>query len=69
MAPSAVQKERLEPDDLFILKADGSIMQSPAAEKNLKLSQCTPLFMNAFTGELLIIFQPIVHGIMLLTEK
>lgn len=48
VAPSGVQKERLEHDDLFLLKADGSIAQSPPQEKNLSLSQCTPLFMNAY---------------------
>jgi methylthioribulose-1-phosphate dehydratase len=52
VAPSAVQKERLEPNDLFILKPDGSVSQSPPAEKNLTLSQCTPLFMNAYKGKL-----------------
>eukprot|EP00094_Tigriopus_californicus_P005228 TCALIF_05041-PA protein Name:"Similar to AGAP000470 Probable methylthioribulose-1-phosphate dehydratase (Anopheles gambiae)" AED:0.14 eAED:0.14 QI:199/0.75/0.6/1/1/1/5/0/447 len=48
VAPSGVQKERLEHDDLFLLKGDGSIAQSPPQEKNLSLSQCTPLFMNAY---------------------
>jgi methylthioribulose-1-phosphate dehydratase len=51
VAPSAVQKERLEADDLFVLKADGSVSQSPAESKKLHLSQCTPLFMNAYKSK------------------
>ena len=50
VAPSGVQKERLEAEDLFVLKNDGSISQSPPADRKLTLSQCTPLFMNAYKG-------------------
>lgn len=51
VAPSGVQKERLEADDLFVLKLDGSISQAPPMDRKLTLSQCTPLFMNAYKGE------------------
>lgn len=49
VAPSGVQKERLEPEDLFVLSADGkTLLVAPAPEKNLTPSQCAPLFFNAF---------------------
>lgn len=47
MAPSGVQKERLEPADLFVLDEDGEVIEAPA-DGALKLSQCSPLFFNAF---------------------
>lgn len=47
MAPSGVQKERLRADDLFELDADGEVVTAPADPK-LKVSQCAPLFYNAF---------------------
>ena len=47
MAPSGVQKERLEPADLFVLDEEGEVIERPANPK-LKLSQCSPLFFNAF---------------------
>ncbi|KAJ9471125.1 putative methylthioribulose-1-phosphate dehydratase [Diplonema papillatum] len=46
IAPSGVQKERIQPADLFVCDHDGNPVQSP--EKPLKMSECTPLFMNAF---------------------
>ncbi len=52
IAPSGVQKERLVPRDLFTLDEDGAIVSDAPnkAEKKLSLSQCTPLFMNAYLG-------------------
>jgi len=47
VAPSGVQKERVKADDLFVLSLDGYILCSPS-DKSLKLSQCTPLFLNAY---------------------
>lgn len=44
MAPSGVQKERLQPEDLFELDAEGAVVQAPAGT----LSACAPLFFNAF---------------------
>lgn len=49
IAPSGVQKERIKPEDLFVQKLDGTDIEFPPAEKNLHKSQCTPLFMNAYT--------------------
>jgi methylthioribulose-1-phosphate dehydratase len=46
MAPSAVQKERLNPADIFVLDLDGNIVEKPG--RGLRLSQCAPLFMHAY---------------------
>ncbi|MEM9069344.1 MAG: methylthioribulose 1-phosphate dehydratase [Myxococcota bacterium] len=46
MAPSGVQKERLQPEDLFELNADGTVHKAPPGDA--KLSACSPLFFNAF---------------------
>lgn len=49
MAPSGVQKERMVPEDMFVLAADGQILETPCARpppyKPPKLSECSPLFM------------------------
>jgi methylthioribulose-1-phosphate dehydratase len=47
MAPSGVQKERLAPEDIFVLDAAGTVLRSPAS--GLKLSACAPLFLHAYT--------------------
>ncbi|KAL1007651.1 hypothetical protein UPYG_G00089540 [Umbra pygmaea] len=49
IAPSGVQKERLQPDDMFVCDVEEVDISVPPAWKNLKKSQCTPLFMNAYT--------------------
>lgn len=46
MAPSGVQKERLQPEDLFELDRDGKVLKAPAGDS--KLSACAPLFLHAF---------------------
>ncbi|CAG8451607.1 14440_t:CDS:2 [Ambispora leptoticha] len=47
IAPSGVQKERIQPRDLFILSLKTKIpLRTP---KLLKPSACTPLFYNAYT--------------------
>ncbi|MCR9163186.1 MAG: methylthioribulose 1-phosphate dehydratase [Nannocystaceae bacterium] len=51
MAPSGVQKERIAPQDVFVL--DGSDLSTctvvkPPANPNLRVSECQPLFYNAF---------------------
>lgn len=46
MAPSGVQKERLRPDDIFILDRKGQVIQAP--QSDLKISECKPLFMHAY---------------------
>ncbi|XP_013098095.1 probable methylthioribulose-1-phosphate dehydratase isoform X1 [Stomoxys calcitrans] len=48
IAPSGVQKERIEPEDLFVQNIDGEDLQLPPAYKNLSKSQCTPMFMLAY---------------------
>lgn len=46
MAPSGVQKERLQPKDIFVLDAGGKVLEEPG--KGLRLSECAPLFMHAY---------------------
>jgi methylthioribulose-1-phosphate dehydratase len=48
MAPSGVQKERLKPEDIFLLDRQGNTLRGPA-NPALKLSACAPLFLHAFT--------------------
>lgn len=47
IAPSGVQKERIAPEDLFVLDGNGDPIESPA-DPALEISACTPLFMNAY---------------------
>ncbi len=47
MAPSGVQKERLQPDDMFVLDRNAEVVSRPT-NPALKVSQCAPLFFNAF---------------------
>lgn len=50
MAPSGVQKERLDPADVFLLDADLDecrVLGAPA-DATLRLSECQPLFYNAY---------------------
>jgi methylthioribulose-1-phosphate dehydratase len=46
VAPSGVQKERMEPEDMFVIGADGNERVRPARPH--KKSQCTPLFLAAY---------------------
>jgi methylthioribulose-1-phosphate dehydratase len=46
MAPSGVQKERLSPEDIFILNAEGDVVTAPG--RDLTVSACRPLFMHAY---------------------
>ncbi|NVB39725.1 methylthioribulose 1-phosphate dehydratase [Pseudenhygromyxa sp. WMMC2535] len=50
MAPSGVQKERIAPQDVFLLEArwDRAEVIEPPANPALRLSECQPLFFNAF---------------------
>ncbi|XP_076799952.1 methylthioribulose-1-phosphate dehydratase-like [Clavelina lepadiformis] len=48
MAPSGVQKEMIKKEDIFVCDENGTVIESPAAS-NLKMTECAPLFMNAFT--------------------
>jgi len=49
IAPSGVQKERIKPDELFVQNIEGDDLELPPPAKKLKKSQCTPLFMCAYT--------------------
>lgn len=48
LAPSGVQKERMESEDLFEVELDGSAYREPPPAKGYTASQCTPLFFNAY---------------------
>ncbi|KAJ7948665.1 Enolase-phosphatase E1 [Quillaja saponaria] len=52
MSPSGVQKERMEPEDMYVLSPNGSILSSPSPKpyphKPPKCSDCGPLFMKAY---------------------
>lgn len=48
MAPSSVQKERMRPSDIFVLDMKGEVLARPENPK-LKVSECKPLFMHAYT--------------------
>lgn len=49
MSPSSVQKERMQPDDIYVLDELGEVIK-PGVNPDLvlKLSQCHPLFMAAY---------------------
>jgi methylthioribulose 1-phosphate dehydratase/enolase-phosphatase E1 len=53
MAPSGVQKERMRPEDMFVLDGTGAVLDTPPARpapyKPPKLSECAPLFMSVRT--------------------
>ncbi|XP_022180486.1 probable methylthioribulose-1-phosphate dehydratase isoform X1 [Myzus persicae] len=48
IASSSVQKEKIEPD-LLVQNLDGEDIIVPESEKKLSKSQCTPIFMCAYT--------------------
>ncbi|CAD7089773.1 unnamed protein product [Hermetia illucens] len=48
IAPSGVQKERIQPEDLFVQNIEGDDLQFPPEYKKLTKSQCTPLFLLAY---------------------
>jgi methylthioribulose 1-phosphate dehydratase / enolase-phosphatase E1 len=52
MTPSGVQKERISPDELYLLDLDGAILdapsQKPGTARAPKLSDCSPLFLHAY---------------------
>ena len=43
VAPTGVHKERVAPEDFFVIAADGSTL-SPAADPTLHPSECVPIF-------------------------
>jgi ribulose-5-phosphate 4-epimerase/fuculose-1-phosphate aldolase len=51
MTPSGVQKERILPDELFVLDLEGEVLAVPEQKPGSrppKLSDCAPLFLHAF---------------------
>ncbi|XP_048607686.1 probable bifunctional methylthioribulose-1-phosphate dehydratase/enolase-phosphatase E1 [Brassica napus] len=52
MSPSGVQKERMEPEDMYILSPNGSVISAPSPKpypnKLPKCTDCAPLFMKAY---------------------
>lgn len=52
MTPSGVQKERIEPEDVFVLDLHGNMLSVPTRKPGTlrapKLSECSPLFLVAF---------------------
>jgi ribulose-5-phosphate 4-epimerase/fuculose-1-phosphate aldolase len=48
IAPSGVQKERIQPNDMFIMHPTKEIELCQPKNTAYKKSQCTPLFFNAF---------------------
>ncbi len=52
VAPSGVQKERITPDQVFVIDRDGRLLEAPfpatAPAVPLKISACTPLFLHAY---------------------
>lgn len=39
----------IQPEDMFVCDMNEQDISGPPAHKKLKKSQCTPLFMNAYT--------------------
>jgi methylthioribulose-1-phosphate dehydratase len=48
IAPSGVQKERIQGHHLYIFNKQQQILKEPSPSLGLKPSQCTPLFFNAY---------------------
>ncbi len=46
LAPSGVQKERMQPEQMFRIALDGSIVTAPA-DASLRPSECSSLFLKA----------------------
>lgn len=46
MTPSGVQKERIKPEELFIVNKAGDVVRAPSPKA--KLSDCAPLFLHAY---------------------
>ncbi|CAO2205081.1 unnamed protein product [Urochloa humidicola] len=52
MSPSGVQKERMVPEDMYVMAADGKVLSAPVAKpwpnKPPKCTDCAPLSMKAY---------------------
>lgn len=65
VAPSGVQKERLQPGDMFVVDLDGNVVEQPSSP-GLRVSACTPLFLHAYRlrGAGAVIHSHSVHAMM-----
>ena len=65
MAPSGVQKERMQPDQMFTIAFDGSILSRPA-DPALRPSECSSLFLKAINlrGAGAVIHSHSIHAVM-----
>jgi methylthioribulose-1-phosphate dehydratase len=65
IAPSAVQKERMEPEQMFSIALDGSIVSRPS-DPTLRPSDCTALFLKAINlrGAGAVIHSHSIHAMM-----
>jgi methylthioribulose-1-phosphate dehydratase len=65
MAPSGVQKERMQPDQMFTIALDGSILSRPA-DPALHPSECSSLFLKAINlrGAGAVIHSHSIHAVM-----
>ena len=69
MAPSGVQKERIRPEDVFLLDASDLTrcrVLRPAADPSLRVSECQPLFYHAYRlrGAGAVIHSHSVHAVL-----
>jgi methylthioribulose-1-phosphate dehydratase len=51
IAPSGVQKERMQPEDIYLLDGDAldrAVVRRAPTNPALKISECRPLFFNAY---------------------
>ncbi|XP_069123529.1 methylthioribulose-1-phosphate dehydratase-like [Argopecten irradians] len=48
ITPSGVQKERIQPEDLFVQTVEGEDISGPPSKKALRKSQCSPVFLNIY---------------------
>lgn len=51
MTPSGVQKERIQPDEIFTVDIKGAVTDTPVQKVGCgapKLSDCAPLFLHAY---------------------
>ncbi|XP_052177379.1 probable bifunctional methylthioribulose-1-phosphate dehydratase/enolase-phosphatase E1 2 isoform X2 [Diospyros lotus] len=57
MSPSGVQKERMVPEDMYVLSSDGFILSTPPLRpypyKPLKCTDCAPLFLKISDMEMI----------------
>ena len=46
IAPSGVQKDRINPEDIFLVNLNGDVIEKPL--NDLRISECTPIFLEIF---------------------